>query len=81
MTPEENLAPVLIEFFTRLAEDQRLYNDYLDDPLKVMRDNDIPEDLITLILQGNLKKINRLLAPPTEDSDHPAVICGTIVRG
>ena len=69
-------ADPLAEFFGRLAEDPALYNDYVTDPVATMRAASIPEDLIAAVLQGNLRKLNKLFA----DTGH-AVILGTIVRG
>ena len=70
-------AGALADFFGRLAEDPALYNDYVTDPVATMRAASIPEDLIAAVLQGNLRKLNKLFA---EDSGH-VVILGTIVRG
>lgn len=70
-------AAALRDFFARLADDPALYNDYITDPVKTMREAGIPEDLIAAVLQGNLRKLNKLFA---EDSATP-VILGTIVRG
>ncbi len=70
-------AGALADFFGRLAEDPALYNDYVTDPVATMRAASIPEDLIAAVLQGNLRKLNKLFA---EDSEH-VVILGTIVRG
>jgi len=67
----------LSEFFGRLAEDPALYNDYLTDPVATMRAAAIPEELISAVMQGNVKKLNKLFA---QDSGH-VVILGTIVRG
>ena len=67
----------LAEFFGRLAEDSTLYNDYVTAPVATMRAAGIPEDIIAAVLQGNLRKLNKLFE---EDSGH-TVILGTIVRG
>jgi hypothetical protein len=67
----------LAEFFGRLAEDSALYNNYVTDPVATMREAGISEDLIAAVLQGNLRKLNKLFA---EDAGH-VVILGTIVRG
>ena len=71
-------AAALAEFFARLADDPALYNDYMTDPVAAMRTANIPEDLIAAVLQGNLRKLNKLFA--SEDAAH-VVILGTIVRG
>jgi hypothetical protein len=72
-------ADALADFFARLADDPALYNDYVTDPVATMRAASIPEDLIAAVIQGNLRKLNRLFAS-REDSGH-VVILGTIVRG
>jgi hypothetical protein len=70
-------ADALAEFFGRLAEDPALYNDYVTDPVATMRAAGIPEDLIAAVLQGNLRKLNKLF----EEDSGRTVILGTIVRG
>jgi hypothetical protein len=69
------------DFFTRLADDRALYNDYLDHPLKAMRAAGLSEEAIGFILQGDLSRINELVQGAQGDqAGAPAVICGTIVR-
>jgi hypothetical protein len=68
-------ADALSEFFRRLADDRKLYNDYLRDPLSVMREARLDEEVIGMVLGGDLKGINNLL-----QSAAPNIICGTIVR-
>ena len=76
MTNGSDDAARLAEFFGRLAEDAALYNDYLTDPVATMRAASIPEELISAVMQGNVKKLNKLFA---QDSAR-VVILGTIVR-
>jgi hypothetical protein len=73
-------AAALADFFARLADDPALYNDYITDPVATMRAASIPEDIIAAVLQGNLRKLNKLFAS-REDAGGPVVILGTIVRG
>lgn len=68
----------LADFFTRLAEDPALYNNYLADPLTTMRGAGIPENLISAILTGNIGKLNELF---TQLEAGTIIILGTIVRG
>jgi hypothetical protein len=68
-------AEILAGFFREMAENPALYNDYLTNPLKTMRDRKIPEDLIGAVLQGDLHRLNKLFA----DAD-TAVILGTLIR-
>jgi hypothetical protein len=68
-------ADALSEFFRRLADDRKLHNDYLRDPLSVMREARLDEEVIAMVLGGDLKGINNLLR-----SAAPNIICGTIVR-
>jgi hypothetical protein len=70
-------AAALADFFGRLADDPALYNNYITAPVATMREASIPEDIIAAVLQGNLRKLNKLFA---DDSAH-TVILGTIVRG
>jgi hypothetical protein len=69
-------AEILEGFFTRLADEPELYNDYLDDPLKTMRDAEIPEQLINTILTGNIKRLNDLFKQPGTST----FIFGTLIR-
>ena len=69
-------AEILEGFFTRLAEDPKLYNDYLDDPLQTMRDAELPEALINTILTGNIKRLNDLFKSPATST----FIFGTLIR-
>ena len=78
MSTRPDDAAALAEFFARLADDPALYNDYITDPVATMRAAGIPEDLIAAVLQGNLRKLNKLFA--SEDAAQ-VVILGTIVRG
>jgi hypothetical protein len=69
----------LRDFFTQLADDPALYNNYLADPLTTMRGAGIPENLISAILTGNIGKLKESLA---QDLDAGTIIVlGTIVRG
>jgi hypothetical protein len=74
----ENTAQILASFFEQLAEDKHLYDDYLSDPLAVMRDKGLPEDIINKILEGDLQGLHEVF---TRDSSFGPVILGTIVRG
>ena len=71
-------ADELRRFFEELARNRKLYNDYLSNPLGTMRDQGISEDLIGLVLQGDLQALNNLFA---QQAAGGAVICGTIVSG
>lgn len=71
-------AAVLAGFFTGLAEDAELYNNYLDDPLKTMREANIPEQLINTILTGNIRKLNQLFKDDAAAAS--TFIFGTLIR-
>jgi hypothetical protein len=71
-------AGLLGDFFTSLAEDSELYNNYLDDPLRTMRDANIPEDLINTILTGNIRRLNELFRE--DDTAASTFIFGTLIR-
>jgi hypothetical protein len=64
----------LAKFFRELAKNRRQYNDYLRDPLTVMREAGLDEDVIGLVLAGDLSTLNELL-------ETASVICGTVVHG
>ena len=66
----------LAEFFSRLAEDRALYNDYLTDPLGTMRAANLSEDLIGAVLQGDLHHLNKKFSEEFAE----VIILGTIVR-
>ena len=76
----------LVKFFRELAEDHALYNTYLIDPLRVMRDRGIPEDLIGAVLEGDLHHLHgyfvERFGPPEMQADAGGVtfLFGTIVR-
>lgn len=71
-------AALLGDFFTRLADDPAFYNDYLDEPLKTMRDAGIPEHLINTILTGNIKRLNDLFKQ--DETATSTFIFGTLIR-
>jgi hypothetical protein len=70
-------AQQLAEFFSRLAEDRALYNDYLTDPLGTMRSANLSEELIGAVLTGDLHHLNKKF---TEEFA-AVIILGTIVCG
>ena len=70
-------ARALAEFFSRLAEDHALYNDYLTDPLGTMRSANLSEELIGAVLVGDLHHLNKQFS----DEFAEVIILGTIVRG
>ena len=78
----------LVQFFRELAESHELYNSYLVDPLQVMRDRGIPEDLIGAVLEGDLHHLHGYFVEkfgPSEvdqaaDSGGVTFLFGTIVR-
>jgi len=74
----ETDAQILASFFEQLAESKHLYDNYLSDPLSVMRDKGLPEHIINKILEGDLQGLNELFM---KDAGGPIVILGTIVRG
>jgi hypothetical protein len=74
---DEDKARRLADFFVRLAKDPALYNTYLEEPLETMRSEGLPEDLIELVLQGDLRSLTELFAA----KEGPPIILGTIVRG
>jgi hypothetical protein len=63
-------------FFMELAEDRALYNDYLTNPLETMRQRGISEELIGMVLQGDLHGLQRKFA-----KGDVTVICGTVIVG
>ena len=69
-------ARALAAFFSRLAEDHALYNDYLTDPLKTMRSANLSEELIGAVLQGDLHHLNKKFSEEFAE----VIILGTIVR-
>ena len=64
----------LAAFFRELAENRKLHNDYVRDPVTTMRDYGLDEDTIALVMSGDLRRINDLL----RDQD---VIAGTTIIG
>lgn len=60
MSNGDNGIDRLEQFFRELANNHALYNDYLTDPLKTMREygDGIDEDLIAAVLQGDLRELN-----------------------
>ena len=67
----------LRDFFLLLAEnaDGPLYQSYLEDPRRVMREHGLSGAVIEAVIHGNLKELNRLVKGSGTD-----IICGTIVR-
>jgi hypothetical protein len=78
MEAEGNSGRRLGELFMRLAEDSELLERYLEDPVAVMTEYGVGEDVIALVMEADVRKVYAVLKDAYAGRD---VILGTIVHG